>query len=102
MIALGLALVGLLVVGRWLARLAFALYCHCAKLGDLPARYGAGSWAVVTGGSDGIGFGFCQELAAAGMNVCLVSRSAKKMQEKIDLLKLEYPSVHYKYIVADF
>ena len=26
-------------------------------------RYGNNTWAVVTGGSDGLGLGFCEELA---------------------------------------
>ena len=30
---------------------------------NLPNRYGLGSWAVVTGASDGIGKEFCLELA---------------------------------------
>jgi len=29
----------------------------------LTERYGKGSWAVVTGGSDGIGLEICKELA---------------------------------------
>lgn len=31
---------------------------------DIQKKYGKGCWAVVTGASDGIGKGFCQELAA--------------------------------------
>jgi len=32
---------------------------------ELPLleRYGKGSWAVVTGASEGIGWGFCRQLA---------------------------------------
>ncbi len=30
---------------------------------DLKERYGEGSWAVITGGSDGIGKGFVEELS---------------------------------------
>ena len=39
---------------------------------DLPATYGA--WAVVAGGSDGIGASFAHEMAARGMNVLIVAR----------------------------
>lgn len=41
---------------------------------DLYSRYGGG-WAVVTGGSDGIGQGFCEELAKLGFNICVISRT---------------------------
>lgn len=48
------------------------------------ARYGSKSgkksWAVVTGGSDGIGEEFCKELARRGFNICMVGRNTKKME----------------------
>lgn len=34
------------------------------------------TWAVVTGGSDGIGLQLCHQLAAAGFNICIVGRNA--------------------------
>lgn len=46
---------------------------------NLVARYGNGSsapWAVVTGGADGIGKAYCQELAAAGFNLCIIDKNA--------------------------
>ena len=46
---------------------------------DLTARYG-GNWAVVTGGSDGIGEAYCYELAKAGFNIIIVSRTLDKME----------------------
>ncbi|XP_051964463.1 17-beta-hydroxysteroid dehydrogenase type 3-like isoform X2 [Xyrauchen texanus] len=39
-----------------------------------------GKWAVVTGGSDGIGRAYAQELSKHGMNVVIISRN----QEKLD------------------
>ena len=51
-----------------------------------------GSWAVVTGATDGIGKGFCLELAKQGMNIVLVSRNleklrvvAKEIEERFDV-----------------
>ncbi|MFM9879955.1 MAG: SDR family NAD(P)-dependent oxidoreductase [Burkholderiaceae bacterium] len=41
------------------------------------ARYGP--WAVVTGGSDGIGLAIAQQLAAAGLNLLLVARDATRL-----------------------
>merc|ERR1739838_1127793 len=51
-----------------------------------------GSWALVTGATDGIGKGFCLELAKQGMNIVLVSRNleklrvvAKEIEERFDV-----------------
>ena len=40
-----------------------------------------GSWAMVTGASDGIGLGYCKELARQGFNIIMVSRNKEKLQE---------------------
>ena len=44
-------------------------------------RYGAQSnnWAVITGGSEGIGLGFAQELSLKGFNICIISRNINKL-----------------------
>lgn len=47
----------------------------------LLARYGGkGTWAMVTGGSDGIGLEFCKQLAKDGFNICIVSRTESKLK----------------------
>ena len=44
-------------------------------------RYGCkDSWAVITGGSDGIGLAMAHNLAAQGFNICIVARNATKME----------------------
>ena len=43
-------------------------------------RYGANSWAVITGASDGIGAAYCRLLAEQGFNIVLVSRTMSKLQ----------------------
>ena len=37
------------------------------------------TWALVTGGSDGIGLEMCNRLAGLGFNICMVSRDGAKM-----------------------
>lgn len=45
---------------------------------ELAATYGP--WAVVAGGSEGVGAAFAQQLAAAGVNLVLVARSAGALE----------------------
>lgn len=40
------------------------------------------SWALVTGGSDGIGYGFCRKLANEGFNILIVGRNEQKLKDK--------------------
>jgi 17beta-estradiol 17-dehydrogenase / very-long-chain 3-oxoacyl-CoA reductase len=47
----------------------------------LTERYGKNTWAVVTGGSDGIGLAMCKELARREFNIVIVSRNMEKMRE---------------------
>ncbi|XP_011856735.1 PREDICTED: very-long-chain 3-oxoacyl-CoA reductase isoform X2 [Mandrillus leucophaeus] len=42
---------------------------------------GLGEWAVVTGGTDGIGKSYAEELAKRGMKVVLISRSQDKLDQ---------------------
>lgn len=38
-------------------------------------------WALVTGGSEGIGGEFLEQLASAGFNVAIASRSMDKLEK---------------------
>jgi 17beta-estradiol 17-dehydrogenase / very-long-chain 3-oxoacyl-CoA reductase len=55
-------------------------------------KYGAktGTWAVVTGASDGIGKAFSLELAHRGFNVLLISRTASKLQDVAQEIQQKY------------
>ena len=69
---------------------------------DLAARYGKGSWVVVTGASDGIGKGFCEEFVKEGFNIVLIARNQEKLQKVAQELTLINPQVQTRVIVADF
>ena len=72
--------IGAFYVLRWLYRIAKTI--QQIKFGTkvTTERYGPkGSWAVVTGCTDGIGKAFAMELASRGFNLVLISRNIDKL-----------------------
>ena len=53
---------------------------------NLSKKYG--SWALVTGATDGIGFAMSKEFAKKGMNVCIVGRSQEKIDKCVAFLRV--------------
>jgi len=49
-----------------------------------------GPWAVIAGGSDGIGFAFAEELASRGLNLALIARNATKLEAKAEAIRDGY------------
>ncbi|KAF3488716.1 hypothetical protein F2Q69_00054163 [Brassica cretica] len=62
-------------------------------------RYG--SWAMVTGATDGIGRAFAHELAKHGLNLILVSRNPSKLASVSDDFRQEFPQIKIKIIPFD-
>ncbi|CAD8069712.1 unnamed protein product [Paramecium primaurelia] len=71
-------------------------------ISNVQQIYGKGCWALVTGGTDGIGKGFCQEFAKQGVNVCIVARNRQKAENLIKELKQINDKPQYKFVIADF
>ena len=63
---------------------------------------GDASWAVITGGTDGIGWELAQQLAAISYNICIIARNEEKLKKKIAELKEKFPNCMTKSIVCDF
>ena len=62
----------------------------------------AESWAVITGGSDGIGYELCKQMAAQGFNTCMMARNQAKMDGKVKELEGLYPNVKHDSVKVDF
>ena len=74
---------------------------------DLYKRYAdpsiaGGSWAVITGASDGIGAEFCRQLAKDGFNIALVSRTLSKLRAVEAECKKINPQIKTRVVQADF
>jgi 17beta-estradiol 17-dehydrogenase / very-long-chain 3-oxoacyl-CoA reductase len=84
-------------VARWLWQ--YVCLPLQAQRTRLAQRYGAGSWALITGASDGLGKAFAQQLAGHGFNLVLVART----QSKLDRLQTELQTqgVQVRTVAAD-
>uniref|UniRef100_A0A673GFR0 Testosterone 17-beta-dehydrogenase 3-like n=2 Tax=Sinocyclocheilus TaxID=75365 RepID=A0A673GFR0_9TELE len=60
-----------------------------------------GKWAVVTGGSDGIGRAYAEELSKLGMSVIVISRNQEKLDRAARKIELT-TGQEIKVIAADF
>jgi 17beta-estradiol 17-dehydrogenase / very-long-chain 3-oxoacyl-CoA reductase len=60
-----------------------------------------GKWALVTGATDGIGKAYAEALAKLGINIVLVSRSEKKLEQVSTELSTKY-NILTEIIAADF
>lgn len=65
----------------------------------LPAVLRRG-WALVTGGTSGLGLAFAHALAAQGMNLVLVARNEKRLQDTAQMLRDQY-GVQCEVLAAD-
>jgi 17beta-estradiol 17-dehydrogenase / very-long-chain 3-oxoacyl-CoA reductase len=107
LISLGF-LSGSLFLARILVSSFFNVYSTFFKpRKNLALRYGPGSWAIVTGASDGIGKAFCFDLALQGFKICLVARNKEKLQRvetelQEHLRKNKKEKVETKIILFDF
>jgi 17beta-estradiol 17-dehydrogenase / very-long-chain 3-oxoacyl-CoA reductase len=61
----------------------------------------SGSWALVTGASDGIGLELARELLAQGFNVFIHGRNKSKLEGVQKSLKEQHPNRSIEIIVAD-
>lgn len=61
-----------------------------------------GSWALITGSTDGIGKALAFDLASKGLNLLLVGRSPPKLHLTSQEIRQKHPGVAIKTVVIDF
>lgn len=98
--AVPLCLVGAL----WFFKTSIAVlkwvYVSFLRPGKNLKKYG--SWAVVTGPTDGIGKAFAVELAGKGLNLVLVGRNPSKLHETSSSIQSKHGGIQVKNVVVDF
>ncbi|KAJ8773545.1 hypothetical protein K2173_005791 [Erythroxylum novogranatense] len=82
-----------LVILQW-------VYVSFLRPGKNLKKYG--SWALVTGSTDGIGKGFAFQLARKGLNLVLVGRNPDKLKDVSDSIHSKYGKIQIKTVVVDF
>ncbi|KAI1289500.1 Very-long-chain 3-oxoacyl-CoA reductase [Halotydeus destructor] len=66
-------------------------------------RTETGSWAIVTGSTDGIGLEYARAMASKGYNLLLISRTASKLEATEDMIRTEFVECKdVRTLVADF
>ncbi|KAK3002368.1 hypothetical protein RJ639_020323 [Escallonia herrerae] len=98
-------LLPLLALGSFsLLRLSFSflswVYVNFLRPPKNLKKYG--SWALVTGPTDGIGKGFAFQLARKGLNLILVGRSPDKLRDVSDSIRVKFGQTQIKNVVVDF
>ncbi|KAL2356414.1 hypothetical protein BJ546DRAFT_837891 [Cryomyces antarcticus] len=101
--AQALAAIGLLYISVKLFSFVRVLLSLFVLPGASLSKFGRkGTWAVVTGASDGIGKEYATQLADKGFNIVLVSRTQSKLDTLARELESKYASVQTKTVAMDF
>ncbi|KAH0875338.1 hypothetical protein HID58_072700 [Brassica napus] len=77
-----------------------SLYIYFLRPAKNLRRYG--SWAIITGPTDGIGKAFAFQLARKGLNLVLVARNPDKLKDVSDSIRSKYSNVEIKTVIMDF
>ncbi|KAI8628321.1 hypothetical protein F5Y19DRAFT_438966 [Xylariaceae sp. FL1651] len=102
-VQLALAGLGALWVGSKTLSLLRLFLSMFVLSGTNLRKYGKkGTWAIVTGASDGLGKEYATQLAAKGFNLVLVSRTLSKLEKLAQELQDKFAGVQTKVLDMDF
>lgn len=76
------------------------LFVSFIRHGKNLKRYG--SWAIVTGATDGIGRALAFQLACRGLNLVLVGRSPNKLIDVSSAIRDKYPDARVETVLINF
>ncbi|KAI5287092.1 hypothetical protein KEM52_001753 [Ascosphaera acerosa] len=93
---------GAVVLGKILCWTATLLSIFVLPGKPLKSFGPRGSWALVTGASDGIGREFALQVAGAGYNVLLVSRTQAKLDAVAAEIVQRHPGTRTRTLAMDF
>lgn len=102
-ILVALMAIGIWVAISWLSNFLEEVWARLMRSGkNLKKRFG--KWGVVTGATDGIGFAYAEELCKKGLNVLLISRTQKKLDEKKEELEAKFSGkgIEIRTLAIDF
>ena len=95
-----LSILVIYVIGPIIWLLGKLVYKACVPERDLAARYGPGSWCVITGASRGQGRVLATGLAKRGFNLILIGSS--RTQQTASQIQQQYPSCQIRVVERDF
>ncbi|CEP15123.1 hypothetical protein [Parasitella parasitica] len=90
--------IGILAVCPYLVLVAYGAY-GCPEQ-NLKQKYNA-KWALVTGGSSGIGAAIVRKFAGQGLNVVIVALDDAVFAKFKETIAKEFPSVEFRFVGCD-
>ncbi|KAI3452635.1 hypothetical protein Pfo_009299 [Paulownia fortunei] len=94
------ACLGFITLSKFLLNTLVWIWIMFLRPGKNLKEYG--SWALVTGSTDGIGKALAFELASKGLNLVLIGRNPSKLQVTSKEIEQKYCGVAIKTVVIDF
>ncbi|CAN7039951.1 hypothetical protein IGI04_005975 [Brassica rapa subsp. trilocularis] len=91
---------GSISILKFTLTLLTSLYIYFLRPGKNLRRYG--SWAIITGPTDGIGKAFAFQLAQKGLHLVLVARNPDKLKAVSDSIQAKHSTTQIKTVLMDF
>ncbi|KAL1216408.1 Very-long-chain 3-oxoacyl-CoA reductase 1 [Cardamine amara subsp. amara] len=92
--------IGSISIFKFIFTLLRSFYIYFLRPGKNLRKYG--SWALITGPTDGIGKAFAFELAQKGLNLVLVARNPDKLKDVSAAIRSKYSQIQILTVVMDF
>lgn len=104
-VAVAVGLAGIIWIGTIVQYSSIEFYSFCCfRPRNMAKVYGTEeepTWAVVSGGSSGIGLAVVKRLATDGLNVVVVALGDSLLDKSVAELRKEFPKVEFRGIGAD-